>query len=106
MPGILFDAHSIGSLVDKHVLGKLPIRYQRFIFKYWSKPIDDIELEQSKGQREGYQCTPSDHNIVNIMLIENFPERGTDFCEGLAVGEMSAQCWWDSQPTQRQVILQ
>jgi hypothetical protein len=96
----------LGSLVDKHVLGKLPIKYQRFIFKYWSKPIDDIELEQSKGQREGYQCTPSDHNIVNIMLIENFPERGTDFCERLAVGEMSAQCWWDSQPTQRQVILQ
>ena len=88
----------LGSLVDKHVLGKLPIRYQRFIFKYWSKPIDDIEMEQSKG--------PSDHNIVNIMLIENFPERGIDFCERLAVGEMSANCWWDSQPTLRQVVLQ
>ena len=105
MPGILFDAQ-LGSLVDKHVLGKLPIRYQRFIFKYWSKPIDDIELEQPEGQSQGYQCTPSDHNIVNIMLIENFPERGTDFCERLAVGEMSAHCWWDSQPTLRQVILQ
>ena len=94
-----------GRWVDQKCVDGLPLKYQSFLYKFWSTPMDDIELEQSRWQRQRYQWK-EDYNVVLIMLVESHPSRGADVCERLAVGEMSARCWWDSQPIQRRVVLQ
>jgi hypothetical protein len=94
-----------GRWVDENFVDRLPLKCQRFLHKFWSKPMDDIEMELSKWQRQRYEWN-NNHNVVLIMLVESHPVSGADVCERLAVGEMSAHCWWDSQPIHRRVVLQ
>ncbi|KAL2060689.1 hypothetical protein VTL71DRAFT_9330 [Oculimacula yallundae] len=95
----------LGRWIDRKCVDRLPLRYLCFLYRFWSKPTDDIELEQSRWQKQRDQ-PQTDNNVVLIMLVESHPRRGADVCERLAVGEMSARCWWDTKPVQRRIVLQ
>jgi len=84
----------VGKWVDLTII-LLPKKLQIVFYKVFSE-YPDREAQQDRGGRD----------VVNIMLVKRRITGGTEVCERLAIGEMSANCWWKSQPTRRHIVLQ
>lgn len=88
-----------GQWIDETIIVNLPRRAQDAFYQAWSEsPNRELYIER-ESQADYY-------NVVNIMLVKRRVIDGLEVCERLAIGEMSARCWWKSMPTRRQVILQ
>jgi hypothetical protein len=85
----------LGKWVDDTVIVPLPKMMQNIFYKVFSEH-PDREAQQLK-KRE---------NVVNIILVKRRVVDGIEVCERLAIGEMSAHCWWESQPMRGRIVLQ
>jgi Heterokaryon incompatibility protein (HET) len=87
----------LGKWFDENVIEDLPKWAQNAFYRVWGGSPDRESHEL--GERQNY------YNVVNIILVKRRVVDGIEVCERLAIGEMSAHCWWESQPTSRQIIL-
>jgi hypothetical protein len=85
----------VGKWVDETVIKSLPQMVQDIFYQTFSEP-PDIKAQKARERRD----------IVNIILVKKRVTGSTEIYERLAIGEMSARCWWESQPTRRQIVLQ
>jgi hypothetical protein len=88
----------LGKWFDENVIENLPKWAQNTFNSIWSGSPDRESHELREKQNK--------YNVVNIILVKRRVVDGVEVCERLAIGEMSAHCWWESQPTSRQIILQ
>ena len=88
----------LGEWVDETVVEGLPKWAQTAFYRVWSESPDRESHELGERQKH--------YNVVNIILVKRRVVDGIEVCERVAIGEMSAHCWWESQSTRRQIILQ